>query len=206
MWLFYVMSTYGIRPRGVVHLGAHHAEELSIYQHHGVPTDKIVWVEANPDMVERIRTSLPSGSKVVHAAVTDSNKKVTFHVTNNSVSSSMLPLGTHAADHPGVVYVKDVEVEGKTLPQIFEENNLHTADYDFLLMDIQGGEGCALQGMGDFIKNFKHVVTEFCETEQYVGATLWDDLKGMIEAKGFRFVERRVFPDRAGDALFERID
>ena len=49
-----ILKENGIFVRGVLHLGAHECEEQMQYINDGVPKENIDWIEANPELVERM--------------------------------------------------------------------------------------------------------------------------------------------------------
>src|SRR5689334_5871680 len=97
-----LVRIYGLRPTGVLHLGAHEGEEAESYAKVGI--DRVVWLEGNPELVEGLRKRVePRGHRVFQALVSDRvGEPVQFHVTNNFQSSSILELGTHLEHHPEV--------------------------------------------------------------------------------------------------------
>ena len=61
-----VLARLGIKPRGVVHVGAHLGEEVPVYDECGF--DRVILVEPDVQRVEVIRNQHPT-VEVVHAAV-----------------------------------------------------------------------------------------------------------------------------------------
>ena len=93
--VFELISKFGKdKVTGVLHVGAHTAEELSLYREKGISDENIWWVEAQADLCEAMRSA---GVKhVIESAVSDiDGKQVEFHVTNNKASSSLLPPKFH---------------------------------------------------------------------------------------------------------------
>src|SRR5689334_20121557 len=80
--------------------------------------DKVVWLDANPELVAQMNREKPH-LKVVVAGVdeTDGAKKE-LQVTNNLHSSSFLPLGTHKTEHPEIEVVKSISCSTITLDTI----------------------------------------------------------------------------------------
>ena len=204
MWIGDLFARRNIRPAGVIHVGAHEGEELDVYRKAGVPLDRILWVEAIPGVAEALCRSLPPGSKVEACVVSDVRGPVTFNVTNNVMSSSMLPLGTHVVHHPDVVYVRSMTLESRTLPDVLERGGHDPSDYDTLVLDIQGAELRALRGMGDMLDGFRHVITEINLDETYSGGALFYQIVHFLEDAGLELREHHLFPDGCGDAYFCR--
>lgn len=205
MWIDDLFLRRDIRPSGVIHVGAHKGEELYVYRRAGVPLDRILWVEAIPEVADALRRSLPSGSIVETSVVSDVRGPVSFNVTNNVMSSSMLPLGTHSLHHPDVVYVRTLALESLTLPDLLARGGHSPSHYDTLVLDIQGAELKALRGMGESLEGFKHIVTEINTDESYSGGALFSEITSFLEGRGLALVEHHIFPDGCGDAYFSRL-
>lgn len=50
--LDYIFKKYKMNIKGIIHIGAHLCEELNEYLKYDIVNDKIIWVEANPELVE----------------------------------------------------------------------------------------------------------------------------------------------------------
>ena len=50
-----IVRKYNMLIHGVLHIGAHRCEELIHYRNYGLTNDKIIWIEANPRLVQNIR-------------------------------------------------------------------------------------------------------------------------------------------------------
>lgn len=129
---------------GVLHVGAHVAEEAEKY--HALGVSNVWWVEANPDLIPTITANTARlCHHVINALVTDVNDEMTtFNVTNNVQSSSILELGTHRASSPDVHYVERRMLPSRTIDSLITEYSI--ADCNFWNFDIQGAELLALKG------------------------------------------------------------
>lgn len=160
-----LINRYGVKPSGVLHIGANSAEEAPQYSKAGIT--KVIWVEANPDIFTQLQANIKAypGHSAVLACVGDQDdKEVNFHVANNNgQSSSYLELGTHRQQHPDVVYIADIPMLTKRIDSL----NLDLSGVDYLSMDIQGTELMALRGMGDLLRQFKWAYLEVNRTEVY---------------------------------------
>ena len=89
---------------GAFHLGAHDCEELPFYNQLGLKKEDIIWIDAiNSKVIEATNRGIPN---VYNAVITDKDDaEVTFNVSNNVQSSSVLEFGTHSIEHPTVVYI-----------------------------------------------------------------------------------------------------
>src|SRR5262245_1388110 len=106
------VKSRALRIQGVLHVGAHLAEEAKLYQELGI--SRVVWIERNEDLRQRIESVLePLGHKLIIAVITDKDRdRVSFHVSNNdSMSSSVLEWGTHPSFAPDTYWIDHRTVE-----------------------------------------------------------------------------------------------
>jgi FkbM family methyltransferase len=201
---------YGIKPSGVLHLGANVGEEAPVYHQLGI--EKVIWVEGNPEIYERLRVNILAypGQIGFNFLVGNKNEDATLHISNNgSQSSSVLELGTHTIAHPEVHYTHDVKVKMHKVEDIFNDISVVTGgqvtlkDCDFLNLDLQGYELEALKGMGDTLNQFKWVYSEVNKAELYKGCALIEDMDTYLLGSGFKRVETRwCGSTNWGDALY----
>jgi FkbM family methyltransferase len=195
---------YGIKPKGVLHVGANVGEEATVYNELGIK--EVVWIEANPYICEKLTENVKQyGHRVYNFAATDSTETVILHESNNgSQSSSILELGTHKIAHPEVNYVRDIPVLGATIDDFFNSTiSVNIDGCDFLNMDIQGAELKALRGMGDLLHQFKWAYLEVNKEELYKGCALVEDIDMYLLGYGFKRVETKWCGNTGwGDALY----
>jgi FkbM family methyltransferase len=194
---------YGIKPKGVLHIGANVGEEAPVYLELGI--QRQIWIEANPIIYARLENNLKPNHDA-HAfnycIGDDDNAVVTFHISNNgSQSSSILELGTHKTAHPEVHYIEDVAMEMRRIDKLFTDADFE--DIDFLNIDLQGAELKALKGMGDLLNSFKWAYLEVNKDELYKGCALVDEIDTYLAGFGFKRVETKWAGNTGwGDALY----
>ena len=196
-----ILSSNNIDIRGCFHIGAHECEEINVYNRLGIKPENIVWIDAIPSKVaEAKQRGIPN---VYNAVITDKNdEEVTFNISNNVQSSSVLEFGTHSQEHPSVVYVDKIKQKSITIDTFFERNNLDSANYDFWNFDIQGAELMALQGGINSIKHAKALYLEVNERELYKKCGLITDIDNFLSQYNFKRVVTRMTCHGWGDALY----
>ncbi len=198
-----LIKKYGITLKGVMHLGAHQAEEAGVYHSHGA--SNVIWVEGNPELMPVLEEELKKypGQKVFNLLVSDEHgKEVSFKVTNNFQSSSMLDFGTHQDHFPGVKVHHTLYLKTSRLDKFIEENNLDISDSNFLNIDLQGAELMAIKGLGNYLKNFDYVYTEVNIGRVYVGCATLYELDRYMHQMGFYRVELKLTKWQWGDAFY----
>lgn len=198
---------YGVRPRSVIHAGAHLGEEAPGYAAIGV--ERVLWVEANPRLIDPLQKALgdapgPTLHKIACVAAGERTERRTLHVASNGESSSLLPFGTHATEHPTVKYVDDVDVLVVALDEIAAGYGF--SDPEMLNMDLQGYELEALRGAQGLLggPSLRWVYAEINESELYEGCGLRGDVEALLGEYGFELVVDAMTRHGWGDALYEK--
>lgn len=196
--LLQIREKYQIYPKNVLHVGAHRGEEHELYSKLGV--ENVYWVEANAKIVSEWLLWLPNEKLICEVVGEKDGEIVTFNVSNNNQSSSILELGEHSQLFPDVVYCSSEQRETKTIKTILAENN--NPPIDFVNLDIQGAELLALKGFGDF-STVKHIYTEINSREVYKGCALVEQIDEFLAPHGFERVETQYWNNHPwGDALY----
>lgn len=110
-----LQQDFNIKPKQILHVGAHLAEESKDYtEYFRTP---VLWVEAQPKLCKKLKQSLDIAlNTVIEACVLDKNDlAVTLNVTSNSQSTSILHFGTHSDIYPDVRVTESVKVRTKRL-------------------------------------------------------------------------------------------
>ncbi|MDH5300719.1 MAG: FkbM family methyltransferase [Gammaproteobacteria bacterium] len=200
-----LFSKYGIRARGVLHVGAHEGKEMKVYDDLGV--ENVVFVEANPKVFKVLENNLKNKKNVrlFNCAISDQKGEVTLHVTSMDQSSSILPLSKHKNIYPGIVETNKIVVPATTIDALFSDNSLPEKDFNIINIDIQGAELLALRGGTGVLKNIDAINTEVNYDELYAGCAVISQLDEFLESEGFTRVHTTTpFHPSWGDALYIR--
>jgi FkbM family methyltransferase len=194
-----VLESNNIHVNGALHIGAHECEELFFYIKLGIHKN-IVWVDA---IHEKVIEAKYKGLPIYEAIITDKDDEdVTFNISNNGQSSSVLEFGTHSKEHPHVVYVDKVQGKSVTVDTFFERNDLDAQKYDFWNFDIQGAELMALKGATKSIKHAKVLYLEVNEKELYKGCGLINEIDAFLAQYKFKRILTSMTKYGWGDALY----
>jgi FkbM family methyltransferase len=198
-----LLAQRGIHVRGALHIGAHECEEMRFYNDMGITANNVIWIDAIQKKVDEAKArGVPN---VYQAVVTDKDDQtVTFHVTNNVQSSSILEFGSHAKHHPHVHFVNNVELSTVTIDTFFQRNELNPANYDFWNFDIQGAEMLALLGATNALQYPKALYLEVNTEEVYKGCAKMDEIDKFLGERGFTRVKTDITQYGWGDALYVR--
>ena len=192
-----VNALNGIEINGVLHIGAHDCQELPFYVNElHVRPDNIVWIDA-------LKSKCVNG--VYHATISDKDdQEVSFNISNNEQSSSILDFKTHLIQHPGVVFVDYIIQKTITIDTFMDRNGLDPSVYSFWNFDIQGAELLALKGADESIKYAKAIYLEVNAAELYKDCALIHEIDDFLKARGFKRVLTSMTGYGWGDALYLR--
>lgn len=205
MTLDLLNQKFDLNIKGIIHCGAHHAEESDAYERHGI--SKVVWVEGNSELVPIVESkvgNLPENKVFNYLVYDEDGKELEFKITNNTQSSSVLEFGTHKRYNPGVDFIKSEVKKAYTLKYIIEKEDLKMEDYNMLNLDLQGVELRALKSMGDYIDNIDYVYTEINDDMVYEGNDLLVDLEEYLSSKGLHRAGIHLLSEKWGDAFYVR--
>ena len=194
-----LLAARGVSVSGIAHVGAHRLQELDAYERSGVPRDRIVWFEAQADLVyEAVARGVPN---VVHAALSDTERDVFMEITNDSWSSSLLPRKVHETMHPDVSVTHRVPVR-TTLFSRYADAVRHCNLWN---MDVQGMELSVLRGATpEMLARVDALYLEVNEFEIYQGCAQIPELEAWLAERGFVRVALQMTEFGWGDALYAR--
>ena len=201
----YLNDKYKMKIKGIMHIGAHNCEEMEKYNKIGVKKENIIWIEANPYIVQRMKQK-DKELRIIQGLITDKNEEDhLFNVANNGQSSSIYEFGTHLINHPEVRYIGKLILRSKRMDRVYEENKIEKNFANFLNIDIQGAELLALKGMGELIKEYDYLYLEVNSEEVYKDCGLVTEIDRYLENYNFKRVETKWWGKAGwGDAFYVR--
>lgn len=201
--IFMYLAMRGKQMRGVFHIGAHECEEKEMYNKCDIEDATIVWIDGNDQKIKEMKEKYPS-ARLFSALIDETERDVTFYITNNGQSSSILPLGTHKEHYNTIVVSEEQKMRTTTVKHLIEENKIDMAPLNFWNLDIQGTELSALRGAGDYIQYADAIYCEVNVEYVYQGCALLPEMDAFLKEKGFERVAMKLMPQGWGDALYVR--
>lgn len=181
--------------KGIIHIGAHHAQETQDYVPLGVP---VLWFEGYPQfakwMFRRIE-SINNHHGFVALLSDKDNEEVDFWITADDYASSIFKPELHQELQPQAQITK---VERLTTTRFDTyckdhlEGRFNFEDFNLLVLDVQGAEKVVWDGMGKYRKYFKAIISEYSTIEYYRDGPRIEDLDMSFGAYGFV----RVYPSK----------
>jgi FkbM family methyltransferase len=198
-----IRNKHKINVRGILHIGAHHAEEAYSYSSCGV--NNVIWVEADPktfiELQEKIN-NYPNHKSYCFAASNVDGQELDFHVASNGESSSILEMDKHTIYHPHITIIDKKKVFTKKVDTFLDEENINPNNYNFLNLDIQGAELLALTGMEKALNEIDYIYTEVNSGEVYKGCAKIEELDEYLSKFNFERVETKMTEYEWGDAFY----
>ena len=129
-------------------------------------------------------------------AIGNSNGEIKINISNNSVSSSVLPmLKQHSSAASDSVYIAEETVPIVTFDSIASQYLINESNI-FLKIDTQGFEWEVLEGAKDTLNFVNGVIVELSLVPLYDGQKLWKDIINKLENEGFTlWALQEVFTD-----------
>ena len=198
-----LVQHFKLQISGILHIGAHECEELNDYNRVGVNNTNIYWIEAMQDKVDFCKNSY-KGVNIYQAVIDDEDKKeITFNITNNGQSSSILEFGSHETSHPQVHIVSKKQMITSRMDTLIERENIPIEKLNFVNLDIQGVELRALKSMEKYLKHVKYIYTEVNTEQVYKGCNLIGEIDEYLKQFGFVRVVERIYQQFGwGDAFY----
>ena len=190
---------------GVLHLGAHYAEELEGYESCGI--DRVIWVEANTTLAVNLhnRTINSVGSSIILAAACDKDSElIELNVASNLESSSILDLEEHAIEYPDIKYVGKINTWAFTVDTMLKKKGYDRKLFNFANIDIQGAELLALKGMHEQLSYLDYVYLEVNEKHLYKDCALMPEIDSFLKPYGFERELTEITEYGWGDAFYVR--
>lgn len=201
-----ILEKYNCKITGILHIGAHNCEELVDYQKYGFTNDKIIWIEANPELVKN-NINIDNTRIIKNFICSDTDIGSTkLNIANNTQSSSILEFGTHASSYPRIKYVRSINVQNKRIDTMYLEDNIPNNFANFVNIDIQGAELLALKGMGNILHNFDYVYLEVNKTQVYKNCALVNEIDDYLSKFSLKRVETKWSRKKWGDALYIKVN
>ena len=199
-----LINDFNIKVSGILHVGAHNCEELEKYRSCGVSIENMYWVEAMPNKIITNKQKYGTKLNIFQAVINDiDDKEVTFHITNNGESSSILEFGSHEQNHPHVKVVSSQLMKTTRLDTLIETKHIPIEKINFINLDIQGVELRALKSMEKYLSHVDYIYTEINTDYVYKDCNLVGEIDEYLKKFDFTRVATQIASNFGwGDAFY----
>lgn len=197
-----IKEQYKLDIKGVVHIGAHHGDEVLDYIRNGIQDITLFEpLSENFKILEKNLSDVNANINAYQVALGSEEKVVKMYVSSNDAqSSSILKPKEHLNQYSHITFEKsEEEVEVKTLDSFDIQNA------NFINIDVQGYELEVFKGGKKTLERIDYIYSEVNRDEMYEGNTFIEELDEFLSDYGFSRVETH-WPDPKkvgwGDALY----
>jgi len=195
---------------GVIHIGAHHGQELETFVDMGVKNFIFFepLVENYLKLNEHIREQDTEGLniKTENVALGHREAEMTMYVetVNQSMSCSLLKPKVHLELYPDITFDSEVVVPQTFLDKYVDDNQIDMDMFNFINIDVQGYELEVFKGAMGTLTEIDCIYTEVNTAELYENCVKVDELDEFLgEFYGFERVETIFVRNGTwGDALY----
>jgi len=195
-----IRQKYNMNIKGVIHVGAHHGQEIQEYLDNGI--QNITLFEALPSTFDILTENLKDFNADIRGYQVALGSEVgtaeMYLSSNHSMSNSLLKPKQHLELHPDVLFEGTEEVEVEVL------DNFDLRGANFINMDVQGYELEVLKGGSKSLENIDYVYCEVNRDEVYEGNAFIEEIDEYLSNYGFERVMTK-WPANYytwGDALY----
>lgn len=207
-----ILQKYNIKPPGLIHVGAHWAEEHDEYIKCGV--ERFVYIEPCKDAFNVLMKKFYNGDgifyevdkniKLFNVACGAEENEMPMYVShqNQGQSNSFLKPHLHLQYHPEIVF-DDVEIVKMVT---IDSLQIQKENYNILVMDVEGYESEVIKGAEETLEHIDLIYSEVQRSETRRGNMLIGDFDKLLDEKGFTRIET-YWPSENwgwGDAVYIR--
>jgi len=195
-----IYNKYDMKVTGVLHVGAHHGQEVTEYISKGIKN--MVFFEPLPETVAILEEKLSTYAKdnniiIFPYAAGNEDTTIEMYVSDHTMCSSILKPKVVLTQYPAIKFPEKTNVE------MIKIDNAEI-DFEFNLMniDVQGYELEVLKGAAETLKNIDYIYTEINREEVYENAPHVDELDAFLSPYGFKRVETDWSGETWGDGFY----
>jgi FkbM family methyltransferase len=186
----------------LIHVGAHAGLEAKNYEESGFKS--ILWIEADPDIFEKLQPYLAQFQNARHVAVNalitaTSNQKRNFYRYSNEGASSSLYLPTsifrdifQEVEETG----ESLELTSTSLDDLAVQSQIQPTA---LVIDVQGAELEVLKGGTQTLSTAQIIDIEISKQSIYAGGALFSEIDACLQKAGF---VRLTYAPWHGDVIY----
>jgi FkbM family methyltransferase len=191
---------YNMNVTGVIHIGGHFGQELSIYNKY--PSIKnVVVFEPDPQTFKILQENAKNFNNVlcINKGLGPFKCKMDFYkeTANNGQSNSVLQPALHLQQYPNIIFDQKSEIQIYPLDDFEPQPSLNLIN-----IDVQGFELEVFRGAKKTLKNIKYIITEVNRAEVYKNCCQIEELDEFLGKYEFKRMETNWAGNIWGDSLY----
>jgi FkbM family methyltransferase len=195
--LLNINEKYNLKIEGVIHIGAHHGQEHSIYKQLNI--NNIIYFEPVKKTFNILKNKI-SDAKLYNIALGNDNKNVEMFVEDGDAygcSSILKP----SSNYDGISFSNKEIVEMRTL------DSFEFKKFNFLNIDVQGYEMEVLKGAEKTLNSVDYIMCEINrnttqKSMDYIGSQSVEIIIEFLKNYNFKLVEENWAGVSWGDGFF----
>lgn len=198
-----IISDYGMKIQGVIHIGGHRGQEIEKYKEVGIQNGIFFEPQKLPFMECYVK-SKQAGYETYNLALGNKSCRIDMNtaVPQLGMSSSILSPAKHLEQYPDINFEGTEEVEMTTLDSFLTEGNINLDDYNFINIDVQGYELEVFKGAKKTLERIDYVYSEVNRDEVYENCAMVEDLDLFLSDYNLVRVLTDWGGETWGDALY----
>lgn len=202
----YLKNKYNLKIDGVIHIGAHQGQEISLYKENKI--NNIICFEPVPSNFY-ILEQLNSGKcDLFNLALGNKNTKISINLetNNNGQSCSVLNPKIHLLQYPHIKFNSKVEINMMKLDDVmtvyYSNSSNKNKKFNFINIDVQGYELEVFKGASEILKSIDYIIAEVNKDYVYENCALVDEIDNFLNIYDFKRVETSWEGITWGDAFY----
>jgi len=197
-----IVKKYNMQINGVLHIGAHHGEEVKDYIDHGIK--ELVFFEPLSNSLKVLEQNLSyytdkANIVIFPYALGNDEKEVEMYVSSHEgMCSSVLKPKIVLEQYPNITFNEREVVKMTRL----DDAEIEFKNFNFMNIDVQGYELEVLKGSEKTLIGIDYVYVEINREEVYENAPHVKELDAFLSTYNFSRVETDWSGDTWGDALY----
>lgn len=199
-----LIQKYNLKIEGVIHVGAHHGEEIDSYEQENI--HNIICFEPTQSAFSVLYEKYNKKYDLFKIALGNYNKHISINLANNSQSSSILKPKIHLDQYPHITFDSTEIVQMMKLDDFmftYEKNpdNIHKK-FNFINIDVQGYELEVFKGSKQYLHKIDYINAEVNNDFVYEDCALVQELDQFLNQFKFERVETDWQGQTWGDAFY----
>lgn len=197
---------FNIPILGVIHIGAHHGDE--ILEYNKLNYKNIIFVEPVKKTFEymvsnvnRLNQDPECQIHFINKAFGNSEREVDMYIetANQGQSSSILEPALHKIKYPGITFPFKETVQMTTLNK---EIKKIPGKFNMLNIDVQGYELEVLKGSTEILPEIDFINTEVNKAELYKNCAMIEQIDEFLSSFDFTKIDENWMGEVWGDAIY----
>jgi len=193
-----LITKYNLNIKGVVHIGAHHADEHDLYIKNGITN--LIYFEPVKKNYDVLKNKIGDNFESHNVALGNFEGEIEMYIENDnrSMSCSILEPSLHVSQYPWIRFTEKETVNINKLDNF----KIDTSNHNMINIDVQGYELEVFKGGEQTLNGIDYIISEINRDELYKDCVKVNELNDFLSKFGFELVEECWAGGTWGDGLY----